>query len=129
MGIGSLGILLAVLALRSNGVGPAEVGLIWTFIGFLAVLGTAAYGLLPTRWSYGPRPDAVAAIAQAGGSAEAMRNGLVESLLAAFEFNELGLRAKTRSLRFTYFLLGLEVVGLVVALVPLASSGPAGAHL
>lgn len=128
VGTGVMGTLLAVLALRSSGVGPAEVGLIWTVLDFVALLAAAAYGLLPTRWSYGPRPDVVTYLAQDGYSSDALRNGVIRSLGAAFEFNEVGLRAKVRSLRATYALLGLEVVGLVVALAPLASSGSAPPH-
>jgi hypothetical protein len=124
VGIGIIGILLAVLALRAHEGGSAGFGLVWSLVALLLLLLAAAYGLLPNWWSYGPRPEVVARLGQDGYSGEPLLNGVLKSMTTAFEFNEVGLKAKVRALRAVYVLLALELVGLVVALVPLALSGP-----
>jgi hypothetical protein len=123
-GTGLLAILLAVLALRPHS-GPAGAVAVLVVVASYAVLVmTTAIGLWPTWWWKGPSPQQLLQLARQRETARTLQHAVLHSLSEAQAFNSEKLRLKGAALRATYVLLVLESVGFVVAIVPLAWSGP-----
>lgn len=124
-GSGLVGILLAVLALRSTEVSVATPWLWLAIAAYVALIAAAGYGLLPAWWEIGPSPSEILDDAQRGCLASAIRENAAVALDATYRANKRKLASRGVALRVSFFALVCEVAFLAVALGAVAL----GTHL